>query len=92
MPLLTRKEVDLLKSLAKNEFLKIPHQGVLNGKELTHGDRLAISYYEASLRLLAKKCGGTTINLLDEGVNVEVPDSDPETEYADWPEIESPAD
>lgn len=82
---MTRQELQLLKSLAKQQFLAIPQGVQLDGKDLQHGDRLALAYFEAAVRLLIRRVGPTgTADLLAEQTILDAPDSDPETEDADW--------
>lgn len=77
-------ELVLMKGLAKDRFLGIAAEERLDGSPdvLTHGDRLAIAYFEASIRMLVK------LGYLDGGddleVDREIPDSDPEAEDSDW--------
>lgn len=82
MRLLAPQELLLLKSWAREEFLKIVPSDQLkdSGKPLSHGDMLALAYFNATVRLVAH----LKIDPLTIQVHYDSPSSSPETSDEDW--------
>ena len=87
MTKLNKSDLLILKDLARRFYLEISDSQKISdsAEPLSHGDKLAIAFFEASTRLLSKK----GLDPIDTSFSLEVPDSDPEAEYSDWISEES---
>lgn len=85
------EDMNIYKQLALQQFLSIGQGARIEGMTtpMTHGDRLAVAFLEASVRLLVK-LKVTPDQMIDLVVPMEQPDSDPAAEDHTWMEEPEP--